>query len=125
MTKPTGRPPGRPKGAKSKPKSPVVEAAAKPQDAKPKVGRPSSYDPAFCARAKALCEAGALDTDLAQAFGIALSTLYAWRATFPEFSKATTRGKEVADDALRAARRAGAVPVEGVINRVSGGQNLK
>jgi len=32
--------------------------------------------------------------------GIALSTLYAWRAEFSEFSEATTRGKEVADDAV-------------------------
>ncbi len=43
----------------------------------------------FCARAKALCEAGALDTDLAQAFGIALGTMYRWRTEFREFREAT------------------------------------
>lgn len=62
------------------------------------IGRPSKYDSAFCKEARDLCAAGATDIELADHFDVNTSTIYAWRNTFPEFSKAVIAGKEAADD---------------------------
>ena len=61
-------------------------------------GRPTDYRPEFPEGAKALCERGATDLELADHFGIASSTLYTWKHAHPEFSEAIKAGKEAADE---------------------------
>lgn len=61
-------------------------------------GRPSKYEPVFAEQARKLCELGATDLEIANFFDVAVSTVNAWKVTYPEFSEALKRGKEVADD---------------------------
>jgi hypothetical protein len=65
--------------------------------------RGSKYDPAFAGAARDLAERGALDRDLARAFGIHLKTLEQWRLRHTAFGEAVRRGKAVADDAVEQA----------------------
>jgi hypothetical protein len=62
-----------------------------------RVGRPSSYSPDFVEQAFQLCLLGATDAALAAHFGVAESTLYAWKHEYPEFSEAIKKGKLPAD----------------------------
>jgi hypothetical protein len=73
-----------------------------PQDTE-KRGRPSKFDPSFVERARAMCEQGATDLEMADAFGVSSSTFYAWRHQYPEFSEAVIAGKEAADDRVERA----------------------
>jgi len=61
-------------------------------------GRPTKYRAEFADQARKLCQLGATDLDIANFFEVAVSTIYAWKITQPEFSEAIKRGKEVADD---------------------------
>jgi hypothetical protein len=61
-------------------------------------GRPSSYDPKFVPIATKLCELGATDADLANAFECAVSTIALWKVKHKEFSDATKLPKAAADD---------------------------
>lgn len=61
-------------------------------------GRPRIYEPLLSEQAKKLCLYGATDVEVADFFGIAVSTLYKWKHDFPEFSEALKSGKESADD---------------------------
>ncbi len=72
--------------------------AAKPSEERRGPGRPSSYKPEFAEQARKICELGATDLDIANFFEVAVSTIYAWKITHPEFSESLKRGKEVADD---------------------------
>lgn len=58
------------------------------------------YDPdTYPKRAQELCEAGATCGDLCRAFNVkSRQTIYNWAAKHPEFLKALTSGKEIADD---------------------------
>lgn len=60
-------------------------------------GRPSLYDPAFAEDAVKLCQLGATDIELADFFGVNVSTLYRWQIQYTEFCKALKIGKEAAD----------------------------
>lgn len=66
-------------------------------------GRKTKYKPEFNERARVLAEGGALDVDLAQAFGCAVGTLYVWQAEYPEFREAIRMAKDKADDRVEAA----------------------
>lgn len=61
------------------------------------MARPTKYDreikPHIADIRKAV-ESGATDKEIATAFGIALSTLYSYKKTKPEFSAAFARGRE-------------------------------
>ncbi len=61
-------------------------------------GRPTKYKPEYVGRAKELCAAGATDADLAIHFEVAISTIYAWKSAFSEFSEAIKSEKSEADD---------------------------
>lgn len=63
-----------------------------------KGGRPSKYDKRFAAIAKAMCELGATDLEIADALQIRSATFYLWKATHIEFSEAVSVGKKQADD---------------------------
>lgn len=85
-----------------KKRPPREKAEAKPRTAAPKresAGRPSEYKPEYAAVAKKLCELGATDSDLAEAFEVCRQTIFTWRASYPDFRAATEVGKESADDA--------------------------
>lgn len=60
-------------------------------------GRPTDYKPEYAEEAAKLCEQGATDKELADYFGVATSTIYAWRNAHSEFSEAVIAGKENAD----------------------------
>jgi hypothetical protein len=62
------------------------------------MGRPSKYQPQFAVQATKLCQLGATDIELADFFEVSTSTLYLWKATYPEFSEALKSGKEASDN---------------------------
>lgn len=62
------------------------------------MSRPSSYKPEYPEQAKKLCLLGATDKEIADFFGVAESTLYVWKNTYPEFSEALKAGKDEADE---------------------------
>lgn len=64
----------------------------------PRVGRPTSYDPAMCEQARKLCSLGATDIELADFFNVSDRTIYRWAAQFPEFCQALKLGKDEADE---------------------------
>lgn len=74
------------------------------QDAAPKAkakgpgGRPTDYTPKHAEQARKLCQLGATDADLADFFGVAVSTVARWKVMNPEFSDALKLGKEQADE---------------------------
>jgi hypothetical protein len=60
-------------------------------------GRPSAYRPDFAGQAEKLCHLGATDVDLADFFGVAISTISAWKVHHREFSEALKADKAIAD----------------------------
>lgn len=63
-----------------------------------KLGRPTKYRDDFPEIAANLCASGATDQEVADYLGVVVSTLYQWKAIYPDFSKALKVGKELADD---------------------------
>lgn len=62
-----------------------------------RMGRPSSYDPKFAKVAEQLCRLGAIDSDLATAFGVTTQTIWNWRSRYSDFFEALKGGKEAYD----------------------------
>lgn len=67
------------------------------------MGRPKGkpnvpYKPEYAAAAQEMAEQGAIDKEMADAFGIKHSTFYKWRSAHPDFAKALIAGKEAADN---------------------------
>ncbi|WP_157219630.1 hypothetical protein [Flavisphingomonas formosensis] len=81
---------------------PIAVPLVEPIDAAPSAPG-SKYDPTFVPIARQLAEQGALDRDLARAFGISLTTLRQWTLRHAAFGQAVRLGKSVADDAVEAA----------------------
>ena len=65
--------------------------------------RPTTYKPAYARKARALCANGLTDRELAAEFGVSRSTIFRWRAAFPEFAEATALGKAVANERVERA----------------------
>lgn len=65
---------------------------------KPKAGRPSSYKPEYVEQATKLCALGATDVDLADFFGVSITTIGNWKTSHEEFLAALKGGKEPADE---------------------------
>jgi hypothetical protein len=61
------------------------------------MGRPSSFQGAFCEQAEKLCRLGATDKDLAEFFGVTEQTVNNWKDAHPEFFEALKRGKVESD----------------------------
>lgn len=59
-------------------------------------GRPTDYRAEFCERVIELGREGKSYTQIARDLDVAKSTLYEWKATYPEFSDALTRARELA-----------------------------
>jgi len=51
-------------------------------------GRPTRYRKEFIPQAEKLCRLGAIDTDLADFFGVSEQTINAWKKKHPEFLEA-------------------------------------
>lgn len=77
-------------------------------------GRPSSYRPEYAEQAYHQCLAGATDAVLAEFFGVAESTINAWKNQYPEFSEAIKSGKAPADGNVASALYNRAVGAEWV-----------
>ena len=75
----------------------------KATDDKPVRGRPSKYIPAFAKVATQMCQLGATDADLAEAFGVSTRTIWRWRSTQRDFCLALKVGKGPADDRVERA----------------------
>lgn len=61
-------------------------------------GRPSAFKPEYVEQVKKLCELGATDVEMADFFGVAVSTFYLWKNKQPDFSEALKTGKAAADE---------------------------
>lgn len=64
-----------------------------PKDKRP-VGRPSEYDPAYCARVVALGKEGKSRAEIASALDCSRTTLTAWENAHREFLTALSRAKD-------------------------------
>jgi len=62
-----------------------------------KGGRPPIYNETIPERAYRLCLLGLIDTELAIAFDVDVSTIDNWKKVHPEFSKSLKKGKKDAD----------------------------
>lgn len=60
-------------------------------------GRPSKYKPEFVDQARKLCRLGATDAELADFFGVTVSTVALWKVEHKEFSDALRLTKAIAD----------------------------
>jgi transposase-like protein len=80
------KPEGRPKGAKTTPRQPLLPMSER-----------GAVTPEHCELARRLALIGLDDQRIAAALGIAESTLTTWKRKFPEFAKAIHSGKDVAD----------------------------
>lgn len=61
-------------------------------------GRPTKYKKEFCIQAEKLCKKGFIDTEIADFFEVALSTLNKWKLDHVEFSESLRSGKRYSDE---------------------------
>lgn len=93
-----------PKSSANKPKKKPVKRPKKIIELKsvtlaPELpNRRSPYQPAFAEQARAMCQLGATDFDLADFFEVSWRSIKRWESIHPEFNAALKRGKEAADD---------------------------
>lgn len=90
-------------------------------------GRPTKYKPEYVSQAAKLCRLGATDAQLADFFGVAVSTVALWKVQHKEFSDALSIPKEAADRAVEASlyKRAMGYEHDEVDIRVIEGQIVK
>lgn len=62
-----------------------------------KIGRPTMYIADYERQAFILCKLGATDMELADFFGVSVTTLNNWKKIYPEFLVSIKRGKKFAD----------------------------
>jgi len=62
------------------------------------VGRPSLYKPEHAKKCAELCFNGATDSELADFFGVSITTIKNWAYAHPEFLAAMRVGKDQTDD---------------------------
>ena len=74
------------------------------------IGRPSKYKEEYCEQAEKLARLGATDKEMADFFGVSVSTLNLWKLEHEEFSESLKKGKIVSD----------AVVSEALFKRASG-----
>ena len=60
-------------------------------------GRPSKYKEEYAGQAYKLCLLGAIDTQLADFFGVSVDTIHEWKKVHPKFSYALKESKAEAD----------------------------
>lgn len=67
----------------------------------PDGGRPSDYKPEYAAIAKKMCALGATVADLADAFGVAISTIWSWQAASTEFFESCKIGRDLPNERVK------------------------
>jgi len=65
--------------------------------------RPSQYHPDYVRIARSMARLGATNKEIAEALGISLSCLRAWRGTYKKFATAIKIGKEQANERVKEA----------------------
>lgn len=68
-----------------------------------KAGRPSSFTDKLVLAILEFAKTGATDAQIAVKFGIAESTLYAWKGKYPTFAEALRDAKDMADELVEMA----------------------
>lgn len=63
----------------------------------------SKFKPEYVEQTKKLCSLGAIDEEIADFFGIHVSTVYEWKHAHPEFAEALKIGKAAADERVERA----------------------
>jgi hypothetical protein len=81
-----------------KPTPESTAAAGTEPAANPPQQRQREYEPKYAPIAVKLCELGAADIDLAEAFDVNDRTIRKWRMRYPEFAAACKAGKALWDD---------------------------
>lgn len=61
-------------------------------------GRKSGYKPEYAPIAKKMCELGATDMEIADAFRVSVRTIYGWKHLHEDFLSALNAGKDKADE---------------------------
>ncbi len=92
-----GKKPAATAGKDGKPK-PASRPRAKAKKTSEKTGRPTAYRVDYARQAALMTRLGATDIELAQFFGVALSTLNLWKLKHPAFSESLKVGKDSADE---------------------------
>lgn len=90
-------------------------------------GRPTSYKPEYDEQARKMCLLGATDTQLADFFEVAESSIHLWKQAHPSFSESIRAGKDIADAEIAASlfhRAKGYSHPEDDIRTVSAGANM-
>lgn len=64
-------------------------------------GRPTDYREEYAEQARKLCELGATNSDLAEAFGVSSRTIARWRVNHEDFCQALRVGGEHANERVR------------------------
>lgn len=64
-------------------------------------GRPPRYRKEFCIQAAKLCKLGAIDTDLADFFGVCEKTINNWKEKYPEFLQSINKEKYYSNDKVK------------------------
>ncbi len=85
----------RSKSGKAKEKRNALRAPGEPTG---KRGKQSEYRAEYCQIARVMCQGGARDDELGEAFGVTRRTIINWRHSHPEFEDATKLGKQACDD---------------------------
>jgi len=70
-----------------------------------KGGRPTSYKPRYAEQAVKLCELGAINEDLADAFKVSVATIKTWKKKYPKFLSAIKEAKANYDNQVEVALR--------------------
>ena len=104
---------GRPNGTRNKPEKPgrviatgfdvprLTEALSPPRDElQAPFGRPPKYQPHFAVVARAMARLGAGDFEIAEELDVRTSTIWRWRARYPDFCSALEEGKEAFDNRI-------------------------
>lgn len=74
-----------------------ARAKAKPAAPRKKMGRPGAYRPEYAGQAAKLCRLGATDADLADFFGVTITTVKNWYAQHEDFLAAQKANKPEAN----------------------------
>ncbi len=87
------------------------------------MGRHSSFKEEYIGQAEKLCALGATDVELADFFGIDISTLYRWKNEFEGFCEAIKTAKEAADNRVERSLYARATGYTFDTEKVVGGKD--
>ena len=79
-------------------------------------GRPTDYDPDILPKLPLLVDSGATDTEVADALGVSVRTVYRWKNEHPEFRQALKLTKDQADERVETSlfRRATGYEIDAV-----------